>query len=125
MNIATVAVYSDFDRFAPHVKFADEAVHIGESQASASYLDKEKILTAAQITGSDAIHPGYGFLSENATFAKAVEKAGMIFIGPSAESIEVMGRKLAAKEAVSKYDIPLILIDFASTFPNDLLWPTS
>ena len=108
MGIETVAVYSDADRHAPHVLMADEAVHLGASPASESYLDIKKVIAAAIKTRADAIHPGYGFLSENATFARAVEEAGLIFIGPSAHSIEVMGSKLAAKEAVKAYDIPLV-----------------
>lgn len=108
MGIKTVAVYSDADRHAPHVLMADEAVHLGASPASESYLDIKKVIAAAINTGAETIHPGYGFLSENATFARAVEEAGLIFIGPSAHSIEVMGSKLAAKEAVKAYDIPLV-----------------
>ncbi|WP_035756173.1 acetyl-CoA carboxylase biotin carboxylase subunit [Hugenholtzia roseola] len=108
MGIKTVAVYSQADRLAPHVKAADQAVCVGAPPSSESYLRIEKIIEAAQQTGADAIHPGYGFLSENATFARAVEAAGLIFIGPSAEAIEVMGSKLAAKNAVSAYDIPMV-----------------
>ncbi|WP_026998874.1 acetyl-CoA carboxylase biotin carboxylase subunit [Eisenibacter elegans] len=108
MGIATVAVFSEADRQSLHVRYADEAVCIGEAASSASYLRGEKIIAAAQQTGADAIHPGYGFLSENAEFAKAVRAAGLIFVGPSAEAIAVMGSKLAAKEAVGQYDIPLV-----------------
>jgi propionyl-CoA carboxylase alpha chain len=108
MGIKTVAVYSEADKDALHVKTADEAIHIGPPASSESYLVHEKILKAAADTGSDAIHPGYGFLSENATFAKAVRKAGLIFIGPSDKSITVMGSKLAAKDAVKDYGIPLV-----------------
>lgn len=108
MGIRTVAVYSDADRESLHVFHADEAVHIGPSPSSESYLNVDKIISAAKSRNADAIHPGYGFLSENAKFAKAIEKAGMIFIGPSAHSIEIMGSKLAAKEAVAEYNIPLI-----------------
>jgi acetyl-CoA carboxylase biotin carboxylase subunit len=108
MGIATVAVYSDADRGAPHVKYADEAIHIGPSPSAQSYLDMDKILDAATRTGADAIHPGYGFLSENADFAERVAEAGLIFIGPSPESISMMGNKLAAKEAVLAYDIPMV-----------------
>ncbi len=108
MGIKTVAVYSDVDRESLHVFHADEAVHIGASPSSESYLNIDKIIKAAKSRNVDAIHPGYGFLSENAKFANAIEDAGMIFIGPSAHSIEIMGSKLAAKEAVAKYDIPLI-----------------
>ncbi|HEY3430366.1 MAG TPA: biotin carboxylase N-terminal domain-containing protein, partial [Cyclobacteriaceae bacterium] len=108
MGIKTVAVYSDADREALHVRFADEAVFIGPPPSSESYLRIEKIIDAAQKTGAEGIHPGYGFLSENEDFADAVEKAGMIFIGPSAKSIEVMGSKLAAKAAVAKFNVPLV-----------------
>ncbi|TVR79753.1 MAG: acetyl-CoA carboxylase biotin carboxylase subunit [Chitinophagaceae bacterium] len=108
MNIKTVAVYSEADRLSPHVFLADESVFIGKAAASESYLKIEKIIDAALKTNSDAIHPGYGFLSENAVFANAVEKAGLIFIGPSAAAIEIMGSKLAAKAAVSKYETPLV-----------------
>lgn len=108
MNIATVAVYSDIDRDAPHVMFADEAVHIGPSPASQSYLVIEKIIAAAKETGADAIHPGYGFLSENSEFAKACAASDIIFIGPSTKAIEIMGSKLAAKEAVKNYNIPMV-----------------
>ncbi len=108
MGIKTVAVYSDADRESLHVFHADEAVNIGPAPSKESYLNIDKIIDAAKSRNVDAIHPGYGFLSENAHFADAIEKAGLIFIGPSSNSIEIMGSKLAAKEAVSKYDIPLI-----------------
>lgn len=108
MGIATVAVYSEADRTSPHVLFADEAICLGPPPSSESYLLGEKIIRLSKELGVDAIHPGYGFLSENAAFARKVEEAGMIFVGPSPESIEVMGSKLAAKQAVSHYDIPLV-----------------
>lgn len=108
MGIKTVAVYSEADRHAPHVKFADEAVCLGPPPSSQSYLLGDKIIEVCKELGVDAIHPGYGFLSENATFAKNVTDAGLIFVGPSPEAIEVMGSKLAAKNAVSKYDIPMV-----------------
>ncbi|SMD45767.1 propionyl-CoA carboxylase alpha chain [Aquiflexum balticum DSM 16537] len=108
MGIKTVAVYSEADRNAPHVKFADEAVCLGPPPSNQSYLHAEKIIAACKNLQVDAIHPGYGFLSENAVFAKMVTDAGIIFIGPSPQSIEVMGSKLAAKNAVSKYDIPMV-----------------
>ncbi len=104
----TVAIYSDADREAPHVQYADEAVWVGASPPAESYLKIEKILEACQKTGADAIHPGYGFLSENADFARAVQKANIIFIGPSPEAMATMGSKLAAKAAVARYDIPLV-----------------
>ncbi|MBX2962823.1 MAG: acetyl-CoA carboxylase biotin carboxylase subunit [Cyclobacteriaceae bacterium] len=108
MGIQTVAVYSEADRQALHVRFADEAVCIGLPPSAESYLRMDKILEAAKLTHADAIHPGYGFLSENEDFAALVSDAGLIFIGPSAKSIEVMGNKLAAKEAVSKFNVPLV-----------------
>lgn len=107
-GIKTVAVYSDADAVAPHVRYADEAVHIGESPSSKSYLVIEKILDACKKTGAQAIHPGYGFLSENANFAKKVKEAGLIFIGPSDSSITVMGDKLASKNAVKAFNVPLV-----------------
>lgn len=108
MGIKTVAVYSEADRQALHVRFADEAVCIGAPPSAESYLRIDKIIEAARKTGAQAIHPGYGFLSENEDFAQAIEDAGLIFIGPSAKSIEVMGSKLAAKEAVAKFNVPLV-----------------
>lgn len=108
MGIATVAVYSEADRKALHVRFADEAYLLGPAPSSESYLKGSKIIETALKCGAQAIHPGYGFLSENAAFAKAVEEAGLIFVGPSAHSIEIMGSKLAAKEAVAKFNVPLV-----------------
>jgi propionyl-CoA carboxylase alpha chain len=108
MGIATVAVFSEADRNSPHVKFADEAICLGPPPSSESYLLGNKIIQIAKDLGVDAIHPGYGFLSENESFAKAVAAAGLIFVGPSPEAIRIMGSKLAAKQAVSKYDIPLV-----------------
>lgn len=108
LGIATVAVYSEADRLSPHVRFADEAVYIGAPASTESYLRIDKIIAAAKQTGANAIHPGYGFLSENETFAKAVEEAGIIFVGPSAKAIELMGSKLAAKAAVYNYNVPLV-----------------
>jgi acetyl-CoA carboxylase biotin carboxylase subunit len=108
MGISTVAVFSEADRLSPHVKFADEAVCLGPPPSNQSYLLGEKIIKVCKDLDVDAIHPGYGFLSENADFAKKVSDAGIIFVGPSPESIEVMGSKLAAKQAVAKYDIPLV-----------------
>src|SRR3982751_6295842 len=93
MGIATVAVYSDADANARHVRLADESVHIGPSPARESYLLGEKILAAAKQTGAPAIHPGYGFLSENDRFAEACAKAGVVFIGPPASAIRAMGSK--------------------------------
>jgi len=108
MGIKTVAVYSEVDRNSPHVKFADEAVLIGPAPSNESYLRGEYIIEVAKELGVDAIHPGYGFLSENASFAEKVEQSGMLFIGPKSHAIRIMGSKLAAKEAVKKYDIPMV-----------------
>ncbi|MGA8854702.1 MAG: acetyl-CoA carboxylase biotin carboxylase subunit [Christiangramia sp.] len=108
MGIDTVAVYSKADRNAPHVKFADEAVCIGEAPSSESYLRGDKIIEVAKKLKVDGIHPGYGFLSENASFAESVEKNGITWIGPGSKAIKIMGSKLAAKDAVKKYDIPMV-----------------
>lgn len=108
MGIKTVAVYSTIDRNAPHVKFADEAVCIGEAPSNQSYLLGSKIIQVAKSLGVDAIHPGYGFLSENAAFAEEAEQNNIIFIGPKSKAIHIMGSKLAAKEAVKAYDIPMV-----------------
>ena len=108
MGIKTVAVFSEADRNAPHVRFADEAVCIGPAPSNQSYLLGDKIIEVAKTLKADGIHPGYGFLSENADFAEAVEKNGLIFIGPKSHAIRVMGSKLAAKEAVKEYDIPMV-----------------
>lgn len=108
MGIKTVAVYSEADRKALHTRTADESVCIGPPPSSESYLRIDRIIQAARDTGADAIHPGYGFLSENEDFAREVERNGLIFIGPSAQSIEIMGSKLAAKAAVSKFNVPLV-----------------
>ena len=108
MGIKTVAVYSTADRNAPHVKFADEAVWIGEAPSNESYLLGNKIIEVAKSLNVDAIHPGYGFLSENADFAEEAEKNNIIFIGPKSKAIKIMGSKLAAKDAVKQYNIPMV-----------------
>ena len=108
MGIKTVAVYSTIDRNAPHVKFADEAVCIGDAPSNQSYLLGSKIIEVAKSLGADAIHPGYGFLSENADFAEEAERNGIIFIGPKSKAIRIMGSKLAAKDAVKDYNIPMV-----------------
>ncbi len=108
MGIKTVAVFSEADRKALHVRYADEAVCIGPPPSNQSYLLGDKIIEVALATGADAIHPGYGFLSENSHFAKKVKEAGLIFVGPSAESMEIMGSKIGAKQAVSKFNVPLV-----------------
>lgn len=108
MGIKTVAVFSEADRDALHVRYADEAICIGPAPSNQSYLVGEKIINACKQSGAEAIHPGYGFLSENATFAKKVKEAGLILIGPSAEAMEIMGNKLSAKAAALKYNIPMV-----------------
>ena len=108
MGIKTVAVFSEADRLSPHVRFADEAVCIGPAPSNQSYLCADKIIEVAKKLGVDGIHPGYGFLSENADFSQAVSEAGLTFIGPRPHAIRVMGSKLAAKEAARSYNIPLV-----------------
>lgn len=108
MGIQTVAVYSEADRHAPHVRFADEAVLLGPAPSAQSYLRADKIIDAARKLGVEGIHPGYGFLSENAGFAQMVSDAGMTFIGPKPHSIQMMGSKLAAKEAAKKFNVPMV-----------------
>ena len=108
MGIASVAVYSQADRHALHVRLADEAVAIGAAQASQSYLSVDKILQAARQTGAEAIHPGYGFLSENADFARAVRAAGLVFIGPPPAAIEAMGDKARAREGMIASGVPVV-----------------
>ena len=108
MNIASVAIYSDADRNAPHVLEADEAIYVGESPSSESYLKQDVILDYCKKLGVDGIHPGYGFLSENSVFARKVKEAGITFIGPSPEAMELMGDKLSAKQAVKSYNVPLV-----------------
>ncbi len=107
-GIATVAVYSDADARAPHVQFADESVCLGPAPSVQSYLRQDKIIEAALALGVDAIHPGYGFLSENADFAQAVQDAGIAFVGPNPEAIRTMGDKLSAKQAVMDFGVPLV-----------------
>ncbi|MEY3669742.1 MAG: hypothetical protein RL258_1137 [Pseudomonadota bacterium] len=108
MGIRSVAVYSEADRTARHVQLADEAIAIGASEPKASYLNIPVLIAAAQSTGAQAIHPGYGFLSENPGFAQACTSAGIVFIGPSAQAIEAMGSKSAAKEIMQKAGVPLV-----------------
>lgn len=108
MNIKSVAVFSEADRNALHVRYADEAILIGPAPSAQSYLKGEKIIEAAIATGADAIHPGYGFLSENSDFARMVDRAGLIFIGPSADSMDLMGGKLSAKAAAKNFNVPLV-----------------
>ena len=108
MGIKTVAVFSEVDRNAPHVRYADEAVCIGPAPSNQSYLKGDKIIEVAKSLNVDAIHPGYGFLSENADFAELCEANDIMFIGPRSKAIKVMGSKLAAKETVKAYDIPMV-----------------
>ncbi len=131
MGIKTVAVYSTADRTALHTRYADEAVCIGDPPSNQSYLLGDKIIAVAKELGADAIHPGYGFLSENADFSAAVEAAGLVFIGPSAESIRQMGSKIAAKETAKKHNIPLVpgtekaiqSLDEATSIANAIGYP--
>src|SRR3984957_11623653 len=108
MGIAAVAVYSDVDRASLHVRHADEAYPIGAAVSSESYLNIEKILDVAKKSGADAIHPGYGFLSESPIFAKAVKDAGLNFIGPTVENILAMGDKLASRDLMKKAGVPIV-----------------
>lgn len=108
MGIKTVAVFSEADRNALHVRYADEAVCIGPASSAESYLAGDKIIDACKRTGAQSIHPGYGFLSENAGFARKVKEAGLILIGPSPEAMEIMGNKLSAKAAALKFNIPMV-----------------
>lgn len=107
MGIATVAVYSNADAQAQHVQQADEAIYIGESPAAQSYLQIERIIQAALDTGAEAIHPGYGFLSENDQFANACQKNNIVFIGPPVDAILAMGLKATSKSLMEKAGVPL------------------
>ena len=108
LGIRTVAVYSDADKNALHVQQADEAIHIGLAAAKESYLNMEKIIAAAKTANADAVHPGYGFLSENASFAAAVTSTGLTFIGPSADSIRLMGDKAESKIRMKEAGVPTV-----------------
>jgi propionyl-CoA carboxylase alpha chain len=118
MGIATVAVYSDFDRDAPHVRLADEAVPIGAPAAKESYLNIEKIISAARMTGAEAIHPGYGFLAENAIFASACEDVGIAFIGPRASVIQALGSKSEARKLAQEAGVPVVPTPAENEFPK-------
>ncbi len=118
LGIRTIAVYSDADRDALHVGIADEAVYIGASQAAESYLNIEKVIAAAREHGADAVHPGYGFLSENPKFSTAVQLAGLIFVGPPAEAMGLLGDKIASRELAIKQNVPITpgaLLPYATT----------
>jgi pyruvate carboxylase subunit A len=108
MGIKSVAIFSEADRNAPHVRFADEAICVGPAPSNQSYLLGDKIIELAKSLSVDGIHPGYGFLSENADFAEKVEQNGITFIGPKSHAIRIMGDKLSAKETVKTYDIPMV-----------------
>src|SRR5580693_6240034 len=108
LGVASVAVYSELDRDAPHVKRAGEAFNLGDGPAAENYLSVEKILDAARRAGAEAIHPGYGFLAENAPFAQACEDAGIVFIGPPASAIEAMGSKTRARELMQAAGVPIV-----------------
>lgn len=120
MNIESVAIYSDADKNAPHVSEADHAIFVGDSPSSESYLKQDVILDHCLKLGVDGIHPGYGFLSENADFSRKVTAAGIKFIGPSPEAMEVMGDKLSAKQAVKEFNVPLVPgVDKAISDPKE------
>src|SRR3954466_1846504 len=108
LGLRSVAVYSDADSRAPHVREADEAVHIGPAPSSQSYLVGERIIEAARRVGAEAIHPGYGFLSEREWFSRAVRDAGLVFIGPPPEAIAAMGSKTAARQLAIAADVPVV-----------------
>jgi len=108
LGVASVAIYSELDRDAPHVKRAGESYNLGDGPAAENYLSVEKILDAARRSGAEAIHPGYGFLAENAPFAQACEDAGIVFIGPPASAIEAMGSKTRARELMQAAGVPIV-----------------
>ena len=108
LGIKSAAIYSDADLTSLHTRMADESFYIGASAASESYLNKNKILELAKTIGADAIHPGYGFFSENSSFIESVEKSGITFIGPSSKSVKMMGSKTAARTLMSKNNVPVV-----------------
>jgi 3-methylcrotonyl-CoA carboxylase alpha subunit len=121
LGIRTVAVYSDADAQARHVRACDEAVHVGASAPADSYLQWQRIIHAARSTGAQAIHPGYGFLSENEAFAQACADAGLVFIGPPVGAIAAMGSKSAAKSLMAKAGVPLVPATTATTTIRNFL----
>ena len=133
MGIATVAVYSELDRDALHVRLADEAYALGGQSAQESYLNTEAILAAIETSGADAVHPGYGFFSENTDFARAITAKGVTFIGPPPESIEVMGDKISSRIAAEKAGVAgvpgrsetLKSSKEVVTFGNKFGWPVA
>src|SRR3954469_21451907 len=133
LGVASVAVYSELDRDALHVRRADEAYLLGGPTAAESYLNVERILAVAREAGAEAIHPGYGFLAENAAFARACEDAGVIFIGPPASAIDAMGSKTRARELMQKAGVPIVPgttepvpdLDAARTIAEDIGYPVA
>ncbi len=131
LGIRTVAVYSDVDRASLHVRYADEAVHIGAAPSTESYLRIDRVLDAARRSGSEAVHPGYGFLAENPQFARACQKAGIVFIGPSPEAMELMGSKTASRRAARQAGLPVVpgtdcdleSLDEVSRFAREIGFP--
>ncbi len=121
LEVPSVAVYSDADEGAMHVRLADETVHIGPSKAQKSYLNIEVIVEAAKERGADAVHPGYGFLAENASFAAACREAGLAFVGPTAETMERIGNKSAARQLASEADVPIVPGTEGNVTPEEAL----
>src|SRR4051794_34419117 len=133
LGVATVAVYSELDRNALHVRYADEAYALGGQTAAESYLNTAAILAAIEQSGADAVHPGYGFFSENADFARAVTNAGVTWIGPPPEAIEVMGDKISSRLAAARAEVaavpgttqPIEAPDEIVAFGNEFGWPVA